>query len=1046
VQPAQDGAALPPADGRHPLARQKGRAAALRAAVRDIGGNDVTRRSRLLVAGACLAAGLGAAARAQPGDLIDFGPLEQYVAQQDAATATGPKPVHKAWKSLDAKLARDAKGVFAVDLAKLAALSKAANGPLVADLVLRTRLDAALDAADAVLQAEPDSLATLIGEIKVQKNRDRVLAMVVAAQGLEAAGRTARDGGNEALQIRDWTKCNAKLRAAAALANQIIKKQGGPLPQFKTAKAAHVYTVVGQGEGGFNGDDREARRTQLYYVEKCRHGPDGQLYILDWNNHMLRRREDATGRITRLCGSGVPGDSEGDPMTTQLNHPSEMAFEPTTGGTLGKIYIAAWHNHKVKVYDPTGGIDARYAGKGPQVYTIAGTVQGGGIVSGVDTSGDGHLATLARYNLLPGIVIMPVDTAIASKGDLLTADAANEVVRRIALSSGTTSPNLVSTVVLTGQITRVAGTRGATDTTGSSASDGDGGPALSCTLNFSKAENAEPDGRMEFSPDHTKLYIVCGQSSCVRVMDLNTGVINRFAGTGVAGYSGDGGPAALAQLNRPADVAVAPDGTVFVSDSYNNVIRRITTDGAISTYAGSTSGASGAPADLTSDVDDPIATALFDHPSGLELDADGNLYVCDRLNNVIRVITSANPGTTIKLPVAPYVIPTASKGGPPKKGATGTIATYAGSGGTGFNTDESNPRLALDTDLYWPQDCAVDPNLNLLYIVDWNNHRIRRVEDNGTIRTVVGSGLLGDQGGEGPDAKLNHPTDITFHPVTGELWIAAWHTDKIIRLDASTNQIYYVCGVNARSFGGDGGPASTPASGVLASVPVTTGFATLNLPVSVKFTSNGDWYIADEGNQRVRRVDGATDIINTILGDGTQSFLGDGGPAASAEISLPVGQAAQPAGRVCISPGDHYLYIADTNNNRVRRVDLTDPQRTIVTVAGNGNPGYAGDGGPATDAQLNFPVDVDCDAAGNVYVVDSGNSVVRKVAVDGQPGAGTITTVAGNGISGYSGDGGPATDARLQRPGGIFVVRTGPNVGRMYIADTFNSVVRVVWE
>ena len=929
----------------------------------------MTKLSHLFAVGAVLAACLAAVAFGHEGNVLDLDGLEQYVAQQDAATIGGVKSIHRAWKNLDKKLARDAKGVFAVDLGKLAALSKAANGPLVIDAQLRALLDAALDGADTKLQAQPDEIATLIGQIKLLKNQTRVLTVVGLARGLHVAGKTARDGGNETAQIKDWTKANAKFRAAVALARQIIKRQGGPLPQFKTAAAARVYTVVGEGEGGFNGDGKEARRTSLYFVEECRIGPDGLLYILDWNNHKVRRRT-ADGRIEAVCGSGTPGDSEGLPAATDLNHPSSLVFEPTNDGTLGKIYLAAWHNHKVKVYDPSGGPDPRYTGHGPRVYTIAGTVQGGGIVSGVDTSGDGNLATVAKYNLLPGIVRLP-------NGDLLTADAANEVIRRIALSTPTVSANLVGTQVATGQITLFGGTRGATGISG------DDGLATACTLNFSKAQNAEPDGRMELSPDHTKLYVICGQGNCIRVVDLtaNPPTIKRFAGTGAAGYAGDGGPATAALLSRPSDIAVAADGTVFFSDSYNNVIRKVAPDGTISTYAGSPTGASGAAAD-----DIPVASAVFRHPAGLELDADGNLYVCDRENSVIRVITPpVAPATPLQVPVAPYVIPALTKGGPPAKGTTGTIDTYAGSGTLGFNGD-GHP--SLETDLYWPQDVAVDPNLGLVYMVDWNNHRIRRIENNGNVTTVVGSGLLGDTGGEGPLAKMNHPTDITFHPTTGDLWIAAWHTDKIIRVDSATSKLFYMAG-NKRAFSGDGLAASVPTTGFDASPDAITGLppatpagmSQMNIPVSVKFLADGTWYVSDQGNERIRVVDGATDVINTIAGDGTADFGGDNGPAASAKINVPVGQAAQPAGRICISPDERYLYIADTGNNRIRRIDLQDAltPRQIVTYVGNGAAAYTGDGGQATSAALNYPTDVDCDADGNLYIADRDNNAVRRV-------------------------------------------------------------------
>src|SRR6185503_3526316 len=198
---------------------------------------------------------------------------------------------------------------------------------------------------------------------------------------------------------------------------------------------------------------------------------------------------------------------------------------------------------------------------------------------------------------------------------------------------------------------------------------------------------------------------------------------------------------------------------------------------------------------------------------------------------------------------------------------------------------------------------------------------------------------------------------ITFHPITGDLWVAAWHTDKILRLDTSggTGHMIYMAG-NKRGFTradgtpADGAPASVPITGFdpmptpPTTVPTPAGMAQLNIPTCVKFAANGDWYVTDEGNQRVRKVNGSDDVINTILGNGTQAFSGDGGPALNAAIWLPVGQAAQPAGKLCLSPDERWLYVCDTNNERVRRVDLQDPNRTITTFAGSGAAGYDGDG------------------------------------------------------------------------------------------------------
>jgi DNA-binding beta-propeller fold protein YncE len=459
------------------------------------------------------------------------------------------------------------------------------------------------------------------------------------------------------------------------------------------------------------------------------------------------------------------------------------------------------------------------------------------------------------------------------------------------------------------------------------------------------------------------------------------------------------------------------EGSVFISDSNNNVIRRVLLDGTIETYAGA--GMLGYSGD-----DGPRGAALFNRPGGIELDADGNLYVCDRYNSVIRVIASPAPGG-LAVPIEPYHLPLPSRGNAPTWGASGTIDTYAGSGLLGFN---GNGRPALGTDLYWPQDVTVDPANGLVYLLDWNNHRVRRVEAGGTVTTVIGSGQLGDTDGPAAEARLNHPTDLAFHPLTGELWVAAWHTDKILRLDSALNTVVYMAG-GARNFTGDNG---APAS------------ATMNIPSSVKFDAAGNWYIGDEGNRRVRHVDATLNVITTLVGaGGSPTLLGDGGPAATANLNFPVGQSAQPGGRVCLSPDDRWLYVADTLNHRIRRVDLQHPQRIITTFVGTGVAGFAGDGGLATDARIDFPTDVDCDGAGNLYVVDQENDCVRRV----DAATNVITTVIGTGgAEGYAGDGGLAKDAKLSRPSGIFVERTGPRAGRIYVADTYNGVVRVVWE
>jgi DNA-binding beta-propeller fold protein YncE len=353
----------------------------------------------------------------------------------------------------------------------------------------------------------------------------------------------------------------------------------------------------------------------------------------------------------------------------------------------------------------------------------------------------------------------------------------------------------------------------------------------------------------------------------------------------------------------------------------------------------------------------------------------------------------------------------------PCEPAAGRICTVAGTGIMGDGADDLN---ALDTRLSLPQDVSLGPD-GRLTIVDWNNHRIRVRQDDGTLHIVAGLGELGLAADDPASGRLNHPTQVSFDG-TGRLVIAAWHNSRIKRLDGATGELLDVCGTGMRGFAGDGGPALT---------------AVLDLPVAAVFDPEGNMLISDQANDRIRKVDAVTGMISTFAGVGPCADpaacppLGDGGPATRAFISLPQGQSARPAGRIDIDAAGN-LYLADTLNHRVRRIDAAG---VITTVAGSGLAGATGDGGPATAATLDGLADVAVGPDG-LYVADTGNSCVRVIRADG-----TIATVAGTcGAAGFAGDGGPATSARLDRPGGIAV----DAAGNLYIADTYNQRVRVV--
>ncbi len=346
--------------------------------------------------------------------------------------------------------------------------------------------------------------------------------------------------------------------------------------------------------------------------------------------------------------------------------------------------------------------------------------------------------------------------------------------------------------------------------------------------------------------------------------------------------------------------------------------------------------------------------------------------------------------------------------------APGRICTIAGTGEAGLGDELLDPR---QTDLYLPQDFTFGADKRG-YVIDWNNHRIRRMNADGTLESVVGTGELGDaQDGEGAYSNLNHPTHMSVAP-NGKFIIAAWHNSKLMEFDPDTLELKTICGNGMRSFGGDGGPAA---------------MALLDLPTSTAFDAAGNMFITDQANQRIRVV-GTDGIINTHVGTGMAGFSGDGGLATEAQIKLPGGQSAPPAGRIAIDK-DGNLLIADSANNRIRKVDTMG---MISTIAGTGEPTYGGDGGPAVDAQLSRPSDVEVDRDGNLYIADTDNSCVRKI-----DSAGKISTIAGKcGQPGYDGDGSDASDSLLDRPYGVAL----DDKGNIYIADTHNHRIRVIYK
>lgn len=379
--------------------------------------------------------------------------------------------------------------------------------------------------------------------------------------------------------------------------------------------------------------------------------------------------------------------------------------------------------------------------------------------------------------------------------------------------------------------------------------------------------------------------------------------------------------------------------------------------------------------------------------------------------------------------------------------APGTICTIAG---TGELVTSGDGGLAVDAAFKAVQDLAISPD-GELWFLDFNNYTVRAIDRDGMIRRVVGIGSNhGDDDVTVPalEADFNHTTDLFFHD--GYLYLAAWHAARVKRVDLAAGTVENYAGAGGREvYAGDGGPAID---------------ARLDLPTSVAADPDGNIVILDSGNQVIRRVDqdgiieriaGNCVVASGSCGEGEEivecpgsnkttcgslgscsdlcagSFSGDGGHCLEMRMAMPTTNAAQPAGHLAYDTNGNLLF-ADTLNNRIR---LIDPDGIVHTIAGTGEAGYSGDGGPATAAELNYPVDIAISDTGSILFTDTGNHCVREIDTSLN-----ITTVAGQcGTHGFTGDGGDPLDATFFEPYGLAL-----DGDRVYVADRLNARIRAV--
>jgi uncharacterized protein (TIGR03437 family) len=490
------------------------------------------------------------------------------------------------------------------------------------------------------------------------------------------------------------------------------------------------------------------------------------------------------------------------------------------------------------------------------------------------------------------------------------------------------------------------------------------------------------------------------------------GVLHRIAGNSRSGFSGDGGPALDAQLSYPNGLAFDKAGNLYIADTGNNRVRRISTDGLITTVAGL-----GTPGTDPADSG-PATGARLSAPFGVAFDAAGNLYIGD--NRFIRKVSpdgmistlSACPtcGYATGAALAPdstgnlYFASTAQVWKIAPTAATSVIAGmlccqggYSGEGGP-----------ATQAIMGGVGGIAISAK-GEIYLADTLSSLILRIAIDGTIHTFASglfgpSGLAFDTAGNLYVSELGDWSDalqIVAKSPTSYVGRYARRLSKI----APDGTITTIAGNGTEEYSGDGGLSTA---------------AQLDAPWGLAADSHGNIYIGDSGNHTIRKI-ASNGIISTVAGTAVRGSSGDGGNATHAQLNQPLGIAIDPAGN---------LFIAECLGARIRKVSAAG---VISTVAGTGVPGYAGDGGPAVSAQLACPHGVAADASGNVYIADTGSQRVRKISA-----AGLISTIAGNGLNGFAGDGGPAVKAQLFAPSNLALDSTG----NLYIADTGNNRIR----
>jgi uncharacterized protein (TIGR03437 family) len=674
--------------------------------------------------------------------------------------------------------------------------------------------------------------------------------------------------------------------------------------------------------------------------------------------------------ITSYAGATWTFPGNGGPA---VNAPISQVISLNTDNQ-GNIIFADPGNHVVSRINSDGTITV-IAGNGLRGF-----------------SGDGGPALSASLN-------NPIDAVMDTNGDLYITDSFNNRIREV------TPDGIISTLYY----------------------NVDSGARLAIDTNSATRQRRRRLFRSG-SRVNNPLYNTA-PGSCLIYVTTPGGGLSTFAGNGICGHSGDGGPATEAMISPGVGgLAVDEDGNVYLAEAAADYIRKITPDGIITTIAGT-----GEPGHFSGDGG-PALAASFNVPQSLVLDNLGNLLVSDQNNGAIRQISPKGIISTIA-GTGVFSIPFSGDGGPATQAqflickglaidGNGNIYV-ADSGhfrirriqGGIVNTIAGNAQFRVVPDgtpatqayLFGPDDLAFDMAGNLL-VSTVAGSKVGRIAPDGTYSILAGTGASGAGGFNGPaiSALIGYPRGLVADPL-GDIFFSDNGASVVYDIDAATKDLLVLAGKTfAYGYSGDGGPSTK---------------ATLRTPYGIARDASGNLFIADPASNVIRRVASTGLFITTFAGTGTNGFSGDNGLASEATLSYPQNLAFDGAGD---------LLICDRDNNRIRMIT---PAGIITTIAGDGQALTAGDGGPALQASLNGPFNIALDSFGNIYILEASGAVLRRIDISGN-----ISTLAGfPGLRLNTLDGASAGLAGLDVDGLAF-----DKADNLYLASYNSDKIRVI--